>query len=104
MSVGIGQVRCSFTSALARPEIQAIAEEELDVAKRRERLPKFEDRPRFPFVDATCKEVVRWRLIAPLGELLPSIHLIRSPCPFTCSIFSRDKMAEELIASNDQAR
>ena len=52
-----------------------MAQEELDAATRRERLPTFEDRPKLPFVDAICKEVLRWRPVAPLGELLSSIHL-----------------------------
>jgi hypothetical protein len=35
------------------------------------RLPTFEDRPRFPFVDAICKEVKRWKPTVPLVELPP---------------------------------
>jgi cytochrome P450 len=67
-----------FVAALLRPEIQTMAQEELDAITGRERLPTLEDRPRLPFVDAICKEVVRWRPITPLGELLPSTHLTRS--------------------------
>src|SRR6266576_470711 len=63
----------SFVVAvLLRPEIQKMAQEELDTVIRRERLPTFEDRPKLPFVDAVCKEVMRWRPVAPLGELLLS--------------------------------
>jgi cytochrome P450 len=64
-----------IVAALLHPEIQKIAQEELDAVTMRERLPTFEDRPRLPFVDAICKEVTRWRPIAPLGELLASTHL-----------------------------
>ena len=64
-----------IVAALLRPEIQKIAQEELDAVTMRERLPTFEDRPRLPFVDAICKEVTRWRPIAPLGELLTSTHV-----------------------------
>ena len=64
-----------LVAALLRPEIQVMAQEELDAVTRRERLPTFEDRPKLPFVDAICKEVVRWRPVVPLGELLPSTHL-----------------------------
>ena len=63
-----------LVAALLRPEIQTKAQEELDAVTGRERLPTFEDRPKLPFVDAICKEVLRWRPIAPLGELLSSIH------------------------------
>src|SRR5260370_5794087 len=59
-------------ACLTRPEIQTMAQEELDAVTRRERLPTFEDRPRLPFVDAICKEVTRWRPLVPLGGLLPS--------------------------------
>jgi cytochrome P450 len=61
-----------IVAALLHPEIQKMAQEELDAVTMRERLPTFEDRPRLPFVDAICKEVIRWRPITPLGELLPS--------------------------------
>ena len=61
-------------AALLRPEIQTMAQEELDVVTRRERLPTFDDRPRLPFVDAICKEVIRWRPVTPLGELLSGDH------------------------------
>jgi len=60
-----------FVAALLRPEIQTMAQRELDAVTMRERLPTFEDRPRLPFVDAICKEVIRWRPAVPLGELLP---------------------------------
>jgi hypothetical protein len=59
-----------FVAALLRPEIQTMAQRELDAATMRERLPTFKDRPRLPFVDAICKEVKRWRPAVPLGELL----------------------------------
>ena len=62
-----------FVAALLRPEIQAMAQRELDAVTMRERLPTFEDRPRLPFVDAICKEVIRWRPAVPLGELLHSL-------------------------------
>lgn len=64
-----------FVAALVRPEIQAIAQEELDAVTKRERLPTFEDRPRLPYVDAISKEMIRWRPVAPLGELLSGTHL-----------------------------
>lgn len=59
-------------AALLHPEIQKTAQEELDAVTMRERLPTLKDRPRLPFVDAICKEVIRWRPITPLGEFLPS--------------------------------
>lgn len=64
-----------FVAALLHPEIQTIAQKELDAVTRRERLPTFEDRSRLPFVDAICKEILRWRPVVPMGELLASTPL-----------------------------
>ena len=62
-----------LVAALLHPDIQTKAQQQLDAVTRRERLPTFEDRPRLPFVDAICQEVMRWKPIAPLGELLTGI-------------------------------
>jgi Cytochrome P450 len=56
-----------FVAMLLHPNVQKKAQEELDFAIGRERLPTFEDRPRLPFIDAVCKELLRWRLVNPLG-------------------------------------
>ena len=57
-------------AVLLRPEVQTIAQKELDAVTRRERLPTFEDRLKLPFIEAICKEVVRWKPAVPLSELL----------------------------------
>jgi cytochrome P450 len=54
-------------ATLLYPDVQMRAQEELDAVIGRERLPTFEDRPRLPFVDAVCMEVLRWRPVVPLG-------------------------------------
>jgi hypothetical protein len=56
-----------FVAMLIYPDIQKKAQDELDSLTDRERLPTFEDRPRLPFVDAVCKETLRWRPVTPLG-------------------------------------
>ncbi|KAF8504849.1 cytochrome P450 [Russula emetica] len=56
-----------IVAALLHPGMQKMAQEQLDTVTMRERLPTFEDRPRLPFVDAICKEVMRWRPTTPLG-------------------------------------
>jgi cytochrome P450 len=53
-------------ATLLYPDMQKRAQEELDAVTGRERLPTFEDRPRLPFLDAVCMEVLRWRPVAPL--------------------------------------
>ena len=58
----------SFVVAmLLYPDIQKKAQEELDSVTGRERLPTFDDRPRLPFIDAVCKEILRWRPVTPVG-------------------------------------
>ena len=54
---------------LLYPEIQKKAQDEIDSVIGRDRLPTFEDRPRLPFIDAVCKEVMRWRPVTPTGAL-----------------------------------
>ena len=54
-------------ACLLRPEVQKKARDVIDAVVGRERFPTFEDRPRLPFIDAMCKEVLRWRPVTPLG-------------------------------------
>jgi len=63
----VSAIMSFFVAVLLYPDIQKKAQDELDSAIGRERLPSFEDRPRLPFIDAVCKEMLRWRPVAPLG-------------------------------------
>ena len=54
-------------ACLLHPEVQEKGRDEIDAVVGRERLPTFEDRPKLPFIDAICKEVLRWRPVVPLG-------------------------------------
>ncbi|KAI0263954.1 cytochrome P450 [Gloeopeniophorella convolvens] len=56
-----------FLAVLLHPNVQTMAQAELDAVTGRERLPTFEDRPNLPYVDAICKEVMRWNTVAPVG-------------------------------------
>lgn len=49
------------------PRVQKRAREELDSVIGRERLPTFEDRDDLPYINALCKEVLRWHPVLPLG-------------------------------------
>jgi len=64
----VASVMSFFVAALLHPRIQTIAQRELDAVTNRERLPTFEDRPALPFVDAICKELLRWTPAGPLGK------------------------------------
>ncbi|KAH9970770.1 cytochrome P450 [Russula compacta] len=56
-----------FLAMVLHPDIARKAQQELDVVTGQDRLPTFEDRPRLPFVDAVCTEVLRWQAVTPLG-------------------------------------
>ena len=63
----VAALRSLVVAVLLYPDIQKKAQDELDSLTGRERLPTFEDRPMLPFIDAVCKEILRWRPVAPLG-------------------------------------
>jgi len=63
----VSSIMSFFVAALLHPEIQITAQKEIDAVTGRVRLPTFDDHPRLPFVDAICKEVLRWRPVAPLA-------------------------------------
>lgn len=51
------------------PDVQKRAQVELDsVLGSLSRLPRFEDRPKLPYIDAIVLEVLRWNPSVPLGE------------------------------------
>ncbi|KAF7558022.1 hypothetical protein G7046_g5928 [Stylonectria norvegica] len=58
----------SFVLAmLLFPEAQKHAQTEIDSVVGMERLPKFEDRDRLPYVNALVKETLRWLPVVPIG-------------------------------------
>ncbi|EKM78269.1 hypothetical protein AGABI1DRAFT_41713 [Agaricus bisporus var. burnettii JB137-S8] len=52
---------------LLNPEVLRKAQEEIDRVVGRTRQPDFGDMESLPYIDALCKEVLRWRPIGPLG-------------------------------------
>jgi len=56
-----------FLALVLYPEVQRRAQAELDEVIGRDRLPMFDDRPRIPYVEALCKELLRWQMVAPIG-------------------------------------
>ncbi|OCH92626.1 CyP450 monooxygenase [Obba rivulosa] len=58
----------SFFLAMVRyPEVQRRAQEELARVVGPERLPDFSDRVSLPYIDALCRESMRWQPVTPLG-------------------------------------
>jgi hypothetical protein len=58
-----------FLALVLFPEVQGRAQAELDVVIGRERLPTFDDRPRLPYIEALCKELMRWQMVTPMGTI-----------------------------------
>ncbi|EIM84332.1 CyP450 monooxygenase [Stereum hirsutum FP-91666 SS1] len=52
---------------LLYPEVQRSAQTQLDSVVGRERLPSLDDRGKLPYIEATCKELLRWRLVTQIG-------------------------------------
>ncbi|KAJ3560779.1 hypothetical protein NP233_g10612 [Leucocoprinus birnbaumii] len=52
---------------LTHPEIQRIAQEEVDLVVGEDRLPDFSDRTKLPYLTAVLKEVLRWNPVVPAG-------------------------------------
>ncbi|KAI0291059.1 cytochrome P450 [Multifurca ochricompacta] len=60
--VMVGAIGTLYTAG-----VDTRVQDELDAVTGRERLPTFDDRPKLPFVEAVCKEILRWRPVAPLA-------------------------------------
>ena len=60
-----------FLALILFPQVQERAQAELDVIIGRDRLPNFDDKPRLPYIQAICKELLRWQMVAPLGSIIP---------------------------------
>jgi cytochrome P450 len=56
-----------FVALILYPEVQKRAQAQIDSVVSRDRLPTFEDRSRLPYIEAICKELLRWQVGLPLG-------------------------------------
>jgi cytochrome P450 len=55
-----------FLALTLYPDVRKQAQAELDCVLGSDRLPTFDDRQRLPYIDALCKELLRWRVVVPL--------------------------------------
>jgi hypothetical protein len=64
-----------FLALVLCPQVQRRAQAELDAVVGRDRLPTFDDRPRLPYIEAFCKELMRWQMVTPIGtsRLFPRV-------------------------------
>lgn len=49
------------------PEVQKKAQEELDKVVGKDNLPSIRNQKDLPYVNAICKEILRWHPVAPFG-------------------------------------
>ncbi|KAF5366421.1 hypothetical protein D9758_009789 [Tetrapyrgos nigripes] len=64
-----------FLAMCMHPEIQKRAQEEIDGVVGHDRLPTFEDRIHLPYVEAICKETMRYHAVVPNGKMIsPSLE------------------------------
>jgi cytochrome P450 len=56
-----------FLALVLFPQVQRRAQTELDAVIGRDRLPTFDDRPHLPYIEALCKELMRWHIVTPIG-------------------------------------
>jgi cytochrome P450 len=56
------------------PDVQRKAQKELDIVLGPEgRLPKLIDRASLPYIECILQEVLRWRPVAPLGDIFSDL-------------------------------
>ncbi|KAF7360816.1 hypothetical protein MSAN_01110600 [Mycena sanguinolenta] len=61
------QLEGFFLAMSLYPDVQAEAQKELDLVIGKDRLPDISDRPNLPYMNALCKEVLRWHNANPTG-------------------------------------
>ncbi|KAF7371276.1 Cytochrome P450 [Mycena sanguinolenta] len=61
------QIKAFFRAMSLYPEVQAAAQKEIDTVVGNDRLPNISDRERLPYVNALCKEVLRYHVALPTG-------------------------------------
>ena len=62
-------MRSFFLAMLIYPEVQARAAAEIQEVVGSDRLPTLADRASLPYCSAVLKELFRWAVVGPLGEL-----------------------------------
>ena len=63
---------------IAYPEKQKKCQEELDRVIGSSRMPTFEDQDHLPYINATVRELLRWRPAFPIGERLSNMGVAYS--------------------------
>jgi hypothetical protein len=62
-------LHASIKALTLYPEVQKKAQAQIDSVCGTDRLPSLADRPNLAYIDAIIKEVARWHILGPFGEL-----------------------------------
>ena len=98
-----------FVALTLYPEVQKRAQAQINSVISRDRLPTFEDRSRLPYIEAICKELLRWQILLPLGTSFSSwcksMYLNNSgrfpPCVNRRLCLPRVLYSKRFVVSND---
>ncbi|KAE8379019.1 cytochrome P450 [Aspergillus bertholletiae] len=63
----VSSLACFFLAMVLYPDVQKMAQEEIDRVVGTSRLPDMSDREHLPYINAVVKEVLRWHPVTPLG-------------------------------------
>ncbi|EMD41380.1 hypothetical protein CERSUDRAFT_109980 [Gelatoporia subvermispora B] len=63
----VAALQSFFQAMVLYPEVLKRAQQELERVVGPNRLPDFLDRPNLPYINAICKECMRWQTVVPLG-------------------------------------
>jgi cytochrome P450 len=66
----VSSMKSFFLALTLFPQVQRRAQAELDIVVGRDRLPTLNDRPQLPYIEALCKELMRWQMVTPTGTIL----------------------------------
>ncbi len=64
----VSSISSLFVALTLYPEVQRRAQAQIDSVVSRDRLPTLDDKSRLPYIEAICKELLRWQVATPLGE------------------------------------
>jgi hypothetical protein len=61
------------------PEVQKLAQAEIDAVVGQDQFPTFEDRDKLPYIEALALELIRWGFVSTQGQP-------HDVCPISCSL------------------
>ncbi|KAF7350729.1 Cytochrome P450 [Mycena sanguinolenta] len=61
-----GSMEAFLLAMLLYPDVQAAAQKELDQLVGNDRLPEISDQSQLPYMEALCKELIRWHVMLPM--------------------------------------